>query len=286
VRILDSEALQAQLEEKHRDQISSLEWPPRLDIYLGADPHTGAVDPPSEKYVGMKVDYGASVGVDVRPHRVQPRNVLGLIAEHGRHDDTDGIVVQHPLPGIDNETAFSWYDTIPSRHDVDGLSRSSRHVAATPKGMLALVDHYEIPLFGRNVVLIGKNSRMIGEPLYPMLLERGAVVHAIDKKLGNADQLPEIVNEADVIFSCAGVPGLVKTEYLRKGQVIIDASTRIVEVNGKKCQVGDLELSAFESPVDFWANRAKGVIGPLTVRSLIGSTIDSAEMRDDEEQVA
>lgn len=292
MRLIESTKLQDHLHDEHLRRVHQLDRPPRVEIYLGVDPQTGYVDPPSKMYVDRKTEYGRTVGVDVAVHEVSPSDIQDLILERNHRNDTDGQVVQHPLPGVEEIAATALYNSISRYHDVDGMSVGSLYTPATPLGIMRLLDyydrvlaHHEFDLRDRKVALIGSEGAMIGRPLQALLKSAGAFVTPIDRKLGNDDLLQEAIHESDIIVSAVGKPGLIRPEYLKRGHVVIDAATRMVTVNGKRRQVGDLHPDAYGSGMEFWANQPRGVIGPLTVQMLMDNVISSAETRDSREPV-
>lgn len=183
-----------------------------------------------------------------------------------------GIILQLPLPAhLDAEAALN---QIPVHKDVDGLTDASRqqqtHNApnafwpATPKGVMTLVDFYEIPITGQNACVVGR-SRLVGAPLAQMLSQRGAEVEvfSLERPLD-----PAITRQAHVIFTATGQPGLLTPENVNPQATVIDIGiSRQQTPDGKSQLVGDAapELREYVKAL----TPVPGGVGPLTVFSLM-----------------
>ena len=194
-------------------------------------------------------------------------------------DNIVGIMIQKPYSK--NLEKYHFEELIYPRKDVDGLcyynmvstllGRKPFHYPATPKGIITLLDYYNIPIEGKNVVIIGR-SDIVGKPLAAMLIARDATVsiaHSKTKELWN------ITCHADIIISAIGKPKYINKSFLDyedilgnkiyKYPVIIDVGINRDE-NGKLC--GDVDFDDV-LPYVSAITPVPGGVGPMTVYSLI-----------------
>lgn len=235
---------------------------PSLGILLVGD------DAASAQYVRTKQKFGERIGVPVElvllPRDASEATVLeSLRALDAKHS---GLIVQLPLPfGFDTKTILA---TIPPEKDVDVLSPSARDAfvkqlsgALTPPvplAILALLTAYDVAVKEKRVVLVGR-GKLVGEPTGIVLGRLGAELAYAEKGTKNMHELTSI---ADVVVAGTGVPGLITSDMVSEGAVVIDAGTS--EAGGKL--VGDVDPAVGEkcrllAPVP-------GGVGPLTVAML------------------
>ena len=155
--------------------------------------------------------------------------------------------------------------TISREKDVDGLNKS-QFTPATARGILYLLDHYQILITGQRVVVVGR-SNLVGKPTALALLERGATVTIAHR--GTCD-LPAITREADILVVAAGSPHLISQAHVRSGQVIIDVGITLVD--GKL--VGDIDRDVVE-PIVKAISPVPGGVGPMTVAALFANLLDT-----------
>ena len=250
-------------------------------------PHLAAVligdDPASATYVSMKERSCHRVGMRSTVYRL-PDNVgqneaEELIVRLSSDPDTDGILVQHPVPGHLDEQAI--LDRVTADKDVDGLSTTSMGMlaagrpgfrACTPLGIMELLDRYDVPLEGQEAVVIGR-SNILGKPVALLLLERHATVticHSRTRALGEATR------RADVLVVAVGRAELVKGHMIKRGAVVIDAGYN--RVPGRATDVGDVEFES-ASRVARLLTPVPGGVGPMTIAVLMRNTCLAAEQR-------
>ena len=189
-----------------------------------------------------------------------------------------GILLFRPLPPQLDEGAASV--CIPAGKDVDcigplgllaTLSGTGHGFApCTAEAVLALLDHYELPLDGAEVVVVGR-SLVIGRPVSALLLARNATVTTCHT---HTRDLAAVCRRADVIVAAAGAPRTVGADFVRAGQVIVDVGTSWDEAAGRL--VGDVDLDAVEPLVDA-VSPVPGGVGSLTTAILVSHVVDAAE---------
>jgi methylenetetrahydrofolate dehydrogenase (NADP+)/methenyltetrahydrofolate cyclohydrolase len=298
-RILDGTSLAQRLREDVKARAAAAPGPPpHLRVILLG--HNSA----SETYVASKEKAAREAGFlaeTVRlPSGSTPDGLLAEIQRANRDDSVDGILVQMPLePGHDPRRVFDALD--PSK-DVDGFHPENvgrlhqgrpRFVPCTPAGILAMLDHYEIPLAGRRAVVLGR-SEIVGKPVAALLTSRDATVTICHSQTRG---LPAICQEADILIAAIGRAGLVTADYVREGATVIDvginrldslaaipenlrSSTRVREAIERRGRVlvGDVDFDAVAT-VAGAITPVPGGVGPLTVAMLLQNTLEAARLR-------
>lgn len=235
-------------------------------------------DPASRTYVRMKANRCAKVGM--RSHRVEldasiaTQTLVETIRELSADPEVDGILLQHPVPDqIDERAGF---EAIAPSKDVDGVTRTSFAMmafdeggfhSATPGGIMALLDAYDIPLSGRHAVVVGR-SPILGKPVGMLLLARDATVtYCHSRTVDLADQ----VARADIVIAAVGRPALIKGEWIKPGAVVVDA--------GYADNSGDVEYAPAAERAS-WITPVPGGVGPMTIAVLIDQTMKAARARE------
>lgn len=180
-----------------------------------------------------------------------------------------GILLQHPVPkSIDERLAF---DRISPEKDVDGVNslsfgRISMGVeafsSATPKGIINLLKAYNIPLSGKNAVIVGR-SPILGKPIAMLLLNENCTVTICHSKTENLD---EIIKKADIIVGAVGKPHFIKFSWIKDGAVIVDAGYN-------SGNVGDIDIDEAKDRV-YAYTPVPGGVGPMTISALLTQTVE------------
>ena len=262
----------------------------RILLEYGRSPHlvtlmVGA-NPASKMYVQMKKKACDEVGIvnDVYTYpELSEKALLQLIKSWNEDDTIDGILIQHPLPN--NIDEVKCFNEIRPDKDVDGLSATSygnlnatlpAFAPATAQAMMTILDYYQIPIEGKNAVVVGR-SQIVGKPMATLLLNRNATVTICHSKTNN---LKEHLKNADIVVAAVGKPNFIKSEWLKEGSVVLDAGYNkgnIGDVDPK----GILEKASYYPPVP-------GGVGPMTIVSLLAQTIEAAKIhltKDKEKQL-
>ncbi len=241
-------------------------------------------DDASERYVGMKHAKAASLGchsVDVHlSDDATQADVLGAIAALNADDAVDAVLFQYPAPAhIDFEAALL---TLDPDKDVDGLHPVNMGrlalsmpgpVPCTPAGIEALLAHYEIPVAGRGVCILGRGATL-GRPLALLLSQKRPTANAAVTVVhtGVADW-PEYTKRADIVIAAAGVPGILQPEHLTPGVVVVGGGVRY---EGRTLLPDVAE--ACEAVAGAITPRVGGV-GPTTIALLFQNLVEIAERR-------
>lgn len=231
-------------------------------------------DEASNVYVKQKAKLCEELGYEFI-HRTLPEDIdetmlIQAIDLLNLDDDVDGIIVQMPLPPhID---PIKVLNTIDSEKDVDGLTYLSSgkivqnadgFVPCTPKGIIDLLDYYNISIEGKQCLVIGR-SILVGKPMAHLLLDRNGTVTIAHSKTPN---LKELCQQADIVIAAAGKKWLITEDMVKEGAVIIDVG--INRENGKL--YGDVDFDKVSQKASY-ITPVPGGVGQMTVYELCENT--------------
>lgn len=271
--LLDGKELSRISEEsikKKVQELSSQNIKPTLATILVGN------DPASETYVKMKRNTCARVGMESIAVELSEDTTTEELLEKIRSLNNDvnvhGILLQHPVPSqIDERLCF---DEIDINKDVDGVTclgfgnmsmGLDAYGSCTPAGIMRLINHHNIKVEGLNAVVVGR-SPILGKPMAMMLLNMNATVTICHSRTTNLDL---IIKNADIIVGAVGIPKFIKSDWIKKGAVVIDAG-----YHPEKC--GDIDLDNIEKIASAYTP-VPGGVGPMTINTLILQTLQSAE---------
>ena len=271
--ILDGKNLSKITEESIKERVKSLSEnniKPTLATILVGD------DPASETYVKMKRNTCARVGMESiaieLPDTTTTEELLNKIESLNNDKNVHGILLQHPVPSqIDERKCF---DAISIKKDVDGVTclgfgnmsmGIDAYGSCTPAGIIRLIEYYDLQIQGLNAVVVGR-SPILGKPMAMMLLNLNATVTICHSRTKNIE---EIISNADLIVGAVGIPKFIKSQWLKKGSIVIDAG-----YHPEKC--GDIDLDGIEKIACAYTP-VPGGVGPMTINTLILQTLISAE---------
>jgi methylenetetrahydrofolate dehydrogenase (NADP+)/methenyltetrahydrofolate cyclohydrolase len=240
-------------------------------------------DPASAGYVRKKHEACEALGiasVDVRiPAEGTQDDLLGAVAQLNDDPAVHGYLVQNPVPtGFDFNAAVTAMD--PAK-DADGLHPTNLGLLAlgvggaprpcTPLGIIAMLAHYEIPVAGRRVVIVGRGPTL-GRPLSIMLSlkEPGANASVTVVHTGVPDWKDQ-ARQADILVGAAGVPGIIGPDVVKPGSVVIGGG---LTWEGRKAY-SDVDEACAE--VAGWITPRLGGVGVTTVAMLLRNTVAAAE---------
>ena len=259
-------------------------------------------NPASISYVTLKVKTANRVGFkeiqDNQPADISEADLLALIDKYNNDSTIDGILVQLPLPDhIDDKKVL--YAIDPDK-DVDGFHPVNvgrlmiggdevKFPPCTPAGIQEMIVRAGVPTEGAEVVVVGR-SNIVGKPIANMLLQksRGAnatvtVIHTRTKDMAAH------CKRADILIVAAGVPDLVKPEWIKPGACVIDVGVnRVGERPSKKdpqkmvaILKGDVDFDAAKEIAGF-ITPVPGGVGPMTITMLMRNTLRSFQYRTGE----
>lgn len=226
---------------------------PKLAIFYDND------SPVIAKYMSLKQQYGEDIHIDVEVVKISAGDAVEKLKAAAEDANVTGIIVQLPLAECD----MAILDLIPLNKDVDGLRGETD--TATAMAIHWLLTGYGIDLEHKKLAIVG-HGKLVGAPLEKMWRESNYDVTVFDK----GDDL-NLLPDYDVIVTATGVPGLIKTQMIKYGGVIVDAGT----ASEGGVIKGDLEDAARERD-DLTLTPKIGGVGPLTVAMLFENVIRAA----------
>lgn len=260
MKILNGAELAGFVKERQAKEVRALKQSvpvtPKLVIIQTAQ------DPVINTYVRLKKSYGQDIGVMVESMTVKQEEVTGLIKKNNEDSSVHGIIVQLPLSDPSQTEAI--VNNLASEKDVDGLGPHARYNSATAIAINWLLAGYNIELKGKKIIIIG-HGRLVGRPLYDMWQGAGYEVSVIDS---STEDFAGEVNRADVIISATGAAGLLTSDMVPVGAVVVDAG--VASEAGKT--VGDLAEEVYGRH-DLTVTPKKGGVGPLTVAALFDNVL-------------
>ena len=269
--LLDGRKLRDKKLDILKDKVSSLDRKLTLVVIQVGN------DEASNVYVEQKKKMAEYVGYNFIHKKlddsISESDLLEIIDNYNKDKVVDGILVQMPLPKHINEVVIQ--NKILYYKDVDGLSdinmgrlvhgRDSL-VACTAKGIVSLLDEYNIDLEGKNVVIVGR-SNLVGKPLFNLLLNRDATVTIVHSKSHNIENITKC---ADIIIVAVGKKAFIKKNMVKEGAVVIDVG--INRFDGKL--YGDVDFDEVSDIVSY-ITPVPGGVGPMTVTELGFNVLES-----------
>lgn len=276
--ILDGKQLSVKILDELALNIAKLEDKPHLVVVLIGD------DSASELYVNLKKKAAEKIGIKSTvlryPASVDEKFLLSKIQELNNEADVDAILVQIPLPKSLN--AAKIIQAISPKKDADCLTPENVGKVSlglkpyvypcTPKGILRILDEYNIDVSGKHVVVVGR-SNIVGKPVAQLLLNRNATVTVCHSFTQN---LTEITKTADILISAVGICKLIHSGMVRRDSVVIDVG--ISKIDGKT--TGDVDFDSLSNSVSC-ITPVPGGIGPMTIASLMENTYELFKLNRD-----
>ncbi|MBF0218336.1 MAG: bifunctional methylenetetrahydrofolate dehydrogenase/methenyltetrahydrofolate cyclohydrolase FolD [Gammaproteobacteria bacterium] len=240
-------------------------------------------DPASSVYVASKRRACEEVGITSFAYDLDANcpqdELLALIDKLNLDSRIHGILVQLPLPAhIDGNAVI---ERIAVTKDVDGfhpynLGRLAQRRPllrpCTPRGVMTLLENYQIPLAGMDAVVIGQ-SNIVGRPMLLELMQAGCTVTLCHSR---SRDLTTKIAAADLLVAAIGQPAFIRGESLKAGAVVIDVGINRLP-DGKLC--GDVDFATAVQRAG-WITPVPGGVGPMTVATLMQNTLQAATFTD------
>jgi methylenetetrahydrofolate dehydrogenase (NADP+) / methenyltetrahydrofolate cyclohydrolase len=270
---IDGKALAAKVREEVAAEVAELD-------HVGLATVLAGDDPASHVYINSKQKMAAAAGIDARDHRIPAEtsqdDLLALVAELNADDGVDGILVQLPLPGHVDEHAV--IEAIDPAKDIDGihpfnagrlLEGRPTLVPATPRGIMRMLEEYEIPLQGAHAVVLGR-SNIVGRPIAQLLLHANATVTVCHSRTRD---LAGYTLDADVLVAAVGSLHLVSADMVKAGATVIDVGMNRTDTG----LFGDVDPAAAERAA--YITPVPGGVGPMTIAMVLENTVTAARAR-------
>ena len=276
--ILDGKMVRDNILEDLKKQIKENDLKIKLAILLVGDNETSKV------YVRNKINACKSVGIECNllkyPDTLKETELLAIIKELNNNNEITGIILQSPVPkSINFDKCVE--NIMPSK-DVDGFTKENIYnlylgnktiMPCTVKGIIKLLDYYNISLTGKKVLVIGRGN-IVGKPLGLALLNKNATVTWAHSYTNN---LKELTLNADIIISAVGIPKLITADMVNDNTVIIDVGISVIDNK----IIGDADFINLKDKVAY-ITPTPGGIGPMTVAMIIDNLV---EMKSDNKGV-
>ena len=277
--IIDGKALAGRIQDELKTRVArctAAGHRPGLAVVLVGE------DPASQVYVRNKVR--ACARTDIRseeirlPAETTEAELLAVIERLNADPETDGILVQLPLPKhLSSEIVIA---AISPEKDVDGfhvvsagslLTGRTGFRPCTPYGVMKLLEEAGCDPSGKHAVVIGR-SNIVGKPQALMLLEKNATVTVAHSR---TKDLAALTRQADILVAAVGRAKMVKADMVKPGAVVIDVGMNRDE-NGRLC--GDVDYEAVKE-VAGAVTPVPGGVGPMTIAMLMTNTVEAVERR-------
>ena len=240
-------------------------------------------DPASRVYVNNKKKACEAVGFISEeyalPAKTTQEELLSLVDTLNNKESINGILVQLPLPKhLDDKAVI---EAISPLKDVDAFHAVNvgkimlgeyDFLPCTPAGVMEMLHSYEIPVEGRECVVIGR-SNIVGKPMGMLLLHENGTVTICHSRTKN---LAEVCKRADILVAAVGIPRFVKADMVKDGAVVIDVGMDRDE-NGKLC--GDVDFENVKDKCSY-ITPVPGGVGPMTIATLMKNTLKACKLQN------
>jgi methylenetetrahydrofolate dehydrogenase (NADP+)/methenyltetrahydrofolate cyclohydrolase len=243
-------------------------------------------DPASETYVSNKIKTCGDIGFDSSlihlDASISEEELLNAVHQLNNNPEVDGFIVQLPLPKhIDVHRVT---EAILPEKDVDGfhpinVGRMSQqmpcYLPATPKGIMQLLETYNIDTVGKHCVVIGR-SNIVGTPM-SVLLSRNQYPGNCTVTICHSKTLniAEIIKQGDIVIAAIGQPLYVKANMIKEGAVVIDVGMSRIASSVTKSGfrlAGDVDFDEV-APKCSYITPVPGGVGPMTIIGLVQNTL-------------
>ena len=288
MQLLDGKKLASEIKKEIAEEVKQLK-------YSGKKvPHLAAIlvgeDGASQTYVNSKVKSCEEVGFKSTLIRLKKditqNELITQINLLNNDDSVDGFIVQLPLPKhIDEEKIIL---AIAPEKDVDGFHPTNvgrmtlnipSYVSATPKGILDMLNRYNIETEGKHCVVIGR-SNIVGLPMSLLMQRRSkpgnctvTICHS------KTNDLSKYTLQADIVIAALGKPKFLTADMIKKGAVVIDVGiTRVEDATTKSGfkLSGDVDFENVNKKCSY-ISPVPGGVGLMTVVSLLQNTLSAAK---------
>lgn len=278
-QIIDGKLVSKKILENISEEILFLDKKPCLAVIIVGE------DPASKIYVNLKKKRANELGIKSvvieLPFETTQEELLCAIERLNNDIAVNAILVQLPLPShIDTKAVLEKINPIKDAdcfhpYNVGHIATGCKPYVypCTPKGIIRLLEYYDIPIEGKNAVIVGR-SNIVGRPLAQMLINENATVTVCHSRTKN---LVEITKTADILISAVGQKNLINSEMVKDGVVVIDVGMNRSE-DGRLC--GDVDFYDVEKKASY-ITPVPGGVGPMTICSLMQNTFDLYKIQNE-----
>jgi len=272
-KVIDGKKIASELRKNVSKEVEQLKLkynkiPNIVTIKIGSDPS-------SDLYFRLRNKACEEVGINSRPlelpEKVTEKEVLKSILQINNDNDVHGILIQLPLP--DHISHDKLINSLNPKKDVEGLTPynmgktligDENIIPCTPLSVLTILEYEKTKLKGKDVVIVN-HSNIVGKPLSVLFLNRNSsvsVAHVFTK------DLMSYTSKADILVTAAGVPKIIKKEYVKDNAFVIDVG--IIKTKDGIC--GDVDFDSVKE-IAGKITPVPGGVGPVTVASSLRNMI-------------
>ena len=263
--------------KKENDKLKEKGINAKLAVILVGD------DNASKVYIKNKSKACNDVGIEFEEilldSNITMDKLLNVIENLNLREDINGILLQSPIPKeLNIQEAF---EKIDYRKDVDGFNPinvgklmigQDGFIPCTPYGIVRMLEEYNIPVEGKNAVVIGR-SNIVGKPLSQCLLNKNATVTVCHSRTRD---IKNVTKNADILISAVGKINMVTEDMVKDGAVVIDVGMNRKE-NGKLA--GDVDFENVKEKTSY-ITPVPGGVGPMTIAMLMNNVIKATKQQN------
>lgn len=263
--------------KKENDKLKEKGINAKLAVILVGD------DNASKVYIKNKSKACNDVGIEFEEILLDSNTtmdkLLNVIENLNLREDINGILLQSPIPKeLNIQEAF---EKIDYRKDVDGFNPinvgklmigQDGFIPCTPYGIVRMLEEYNIPVEGKNAVVIGR-SNIVGKPLSQCLLNKNATVTVCHSRTRD---IQNVTRNADILISAVGKLNMVTEDMVKDGAVVIDVGMNRKE-NGKLA--GDVDFENVKEKTSY-ITPVPGGVGPMTIAMLMNNVIKATKQQN------
>jgi methylenetetrahydrofolate dehydrogenase (NADP+)/methenyltetrahydrofolate cyclohydrolase len=245
-------------------------------------------DKPSARYVAKKHATSEAHGITSHhldlPADASLERILAAVDTFNNDPAVDGYLVQTPFPNRDFEGDV--LQAIDPDKDADGMHPTNigrlaygidGPIPCTPAGIVAMLQHYHVPVEGRHVVVVGRGPTL-GRPVSLLLsLKRPGANAAVTSVHTGVPNIADYTRQADVLIGAAGVPGIIQPDMVKPGAVVVNGGLSFRGRADKPIVMPDVDEACED--VAGWITPRLGGVGVTTVAMLLANTVSLAEKR-------
>ena len=280
-QVIDGKAMSTIIEKGLTDEAKAMEKrgrAPHLVVVIVGD------DAASHVYVKNKQRACERIGIKSTrydlPSTSTPSDLIDLVDNLNKDVGVDGILVQSPLPAGFDEISIT--EMIDPKKDVDGFhpvtlgrivtGKVDGLLPCTPSAVIHMLESTGERLAGKKALVVGR-SRIVGMPTALLLAQKG-VDATVTISHSRSSDLQGLCLDSDIIVAAVGRPGMIKSDWVKSGAIVIDVGINRIETEGGSKPVGDVEEGASDRAS--WMTPVPVGVGPMTIAMLMRNTIRAA----------
>lgn len=287
MELIDGKNISQQVLDELKTEVAALSVKPCVAFVRVGE------DPASVSYVNKKQKTAEALGIESRlhilPESTTEAEVLALVDQLNADSSVHGILVQSPIPGVEDEAVV--FNRVAPEKDVDGFNvlnigllcqeDPKAFSACTPAGVIELLVRSGVDIQGKHVAVVGR-SLIVGKPVSLLLARKHKAGNATVTLCHSRTQnLPEVLKTADIIVAAIGRARFITEDMVKEGAVVIDVGINRIEDASRKSGyrlVGDVDFDNV-APKCSKITPVPGGVGPMTVAMLMKNTVQACRIQ-------